>query len=252
MAALPLVALLALGVVPGCFGRGTAERQERARRAVLAENWALVPPDDRLALARAVDDAWRRLTTYRMRYRNGLPQDLQAGRAEWEATSQYQLRGGRILAQEDTAFISAASPGSGGREERLQGYRIRTRQPYTNRRGQRTVTELIYRRSLPGPWVCERVPADRDLPAAPALDLIQAGDAGFAEFDGIRARGFILPEGAFGLRSEAIVWIEVETLRVVRQEIPVSRQGRAEVWTFEGFDQPRAITPPKDVPCHEV
>lgn len=155
------------------------------------------------------------------------------------------------MAQRDTTFITSTSPVSTGREERLEGFRIRTDRPFVSRRGLRIDSELVYRRAPPGPWTCERIPADRGLPAAPGLDLTQAGDGGFSEIDGGRARAFIVPAGAFGLRAPATVWIEVETLRIRRQEIESALPGRREVWTWEGFNEPVEIIPPQGIPCQE-
>ena len=248
--------LVALSAVPALFGgRGeAAARREHGLRAVQAPNWGLVLPEDRAALGRAVDDAWRSLRSYHMRYATGSPDSLAAGRPETEAESVFRLDGrGRIRAQRDTSFISAASPAGGGREERLEGFRIRTNQPYVNRRGRRVATaELIYQRTVPGQWTCERVPTDRRPPPAPGLDFGSAGDGGFGEIDGRPVRAFVFPTGAFGLRSEATVWIETETLRVRRQEIESTLKGRREVWTYGAFDEPAEITPPAGVPCQDT
>ncbi|MFN8556568.1 MAG: hypothetical protein U0531_04180 [Dehalococcoidia bacterium] len=104
---------------------------------------------------------------------------------ESEATSVFRLRAdGKIAEQHDTSVITAASPASGGRDERLEGFRILT-DPFVNRRGQQVgKEELVYRRAEPGIWVCERVLSDSGPPPPPGLDLAGAGDAGFAEIDG--------------------------------------------------------------------
>lgn len=242
----------ALSAVPALLHRGDDDaRRERALRAIHAANWSLVPPDEREALARTVDTVWRALRTYHMRYVTGLPEDLAAGRFESEATSVFRLDGhGRVLAQRDTSYISAQSPASGGREERFEGYRVLTTEPFLNSKGRRVAnTELIYQRTPPGTWTCQRVAADREPPPGPGLDLSQAGDAGFAEIDGHRVRGFILPVGAFGLRSPATVWIDTETLHLRRQETESVLPGRREVWTYGDFDAPVDIQPPGGVPC---
>jgi hypothetical protein len=246
--------LLALSVVPALLGTrdDTTGRRERGRRAIHAANWGLVPPDDRTALSRAVDDAWRSLATYRMRYVTGLPDDLAAGRQESEAESTFRLVSGRIAAQHDMSRISADSPASGGREERLEGFRIRSNRPYVNTRGRQVaVAELIYQRAVPGQWTCERVAADRNPPQPPALDLADAGDAGFSEIDGRRVRAFAVPLGAFGLRTAATVWIDLDSLRIRRQEIESVLKGRREVWMYGAFDEPVEITPPEGVQCQE-
>lgn len=246
------VYLLALSIVPAVLGTrdDTAGRRERGRRAVRAENWALVLPDERAALGRAVDDAWRALRGYRMRYTTGLPAALASGAPETESESVFRLTGGRIAAQRDRNYISAASPAGGGREERFEGFRILTSRPFTNSRGQRVAdAEEIYQRAIPGQWACERVAADRALPPAPGLDFTTAGDGGFGEIDGRRVRAFLFPAGAFGLRSAATVWIETDTLRVRRQEIESALKGRREVWEYSAFDETFEITPPTGVPC---
>jgi hypothetical protein len=245
--------LVALSAVPALLHRGedAGARRERALRAIRAANWSLVPPEERAALARAVDDTWRALRTYRMRYVTGRPEDLAVGRFESEATSAFRLDGhGRVLAQRDTSFISAVSPASGGREERVEGYRILTAEPYLNSKGRRVANaELIYQRALPGAWTCQRVASDRQPPPGPGLDLGPAGDAGFAEIDGHPVRGFIVPVGAFGLRSPATVWIDTETLHLRRQETESVLPGRREVWTYSDFDAPVEVQPPAGVPC---
>ena len=250
-----LLYLVALSVVPALFGGkdAAAERRARALRAVEAPNWGLVTPEDRDALSRAVDEAWRSLGAYHMRYVTGRPDGLAAGRAETEAESVFRLDSrGHIAAQRDTSFISEASPASGGREERLEGYRILTNQPYLNRKGKRVGNaELVYQRSVPGAWICERVPSDRAAPPAPGLDFASAGDGGFGEIDGRRVRAFLVPAGAFGLRSAATVWIETDTLRIRRQQIESVLKGRREVWTYDRFDETVEITPPTGVPCRD-
>jgi hypothetical protein len=245
--------LVALSVVPALLGgESVDERRARARRVIVAENWGLVAPADRALVGRAVNEAWRGLRFYFMTYQNGLPAQVQSGDGgEWVASSAILLKNGRISAQQDSSFISAASPASGGRDERLEGFRIRTDRPFVDRRGKSILTELVYQRAVPGQWRCERVPADRKPPPAPELDFAQAGDAGLTELNGRRVRGFVLPNGAFGLRSQATVWIDVETMLVTRQEIIASRQGRTEIWTYSSFDQPRTITPPEGIPCRD-
>lgn len=245
--------LLALSIIPAIFGGESAgERRVRARQVIVSENWGLVPPADRELLRRAVDEAWRALTFYVMSYQNGLPEQVRgASGGEWVASSMIRIRNGRIVAQQDASFISAASPGSGGRDEQLEGFRIRAERPYTNSKGKSFLVEMVYQRSVPGQWTCERVPADREPSAAPDLDFAEAGDAGFAEINGRRVRGFVLTQGAFGLRAQATVWVDIEALLVIRQEIAESRQGRTEIWTYGGFDQPRTITPPEGIPCRD-
>jgi hypothetical protein len=160
--------------------------------------------------------------------------------------------GGRIMAQRDTNFISGRSPAGTGKDERMEGYRLRTTQPYVNSKGRRVAdAELIYRRDVPGAWICERVAADKTPPPAPGLDLGAAGDGGFDEIDGQRVRAFTLPTGAFGLRSPATVWVEVDTLRVRRQQLDASLKGRREVWTYGEFNQQTEITPPSGIPCQD-
>lgn len=246
------VYLVALSVVPALVNRDQAgERRRRGLAAMRAPNWALVLPDDRDALGRAVDQAWRDLSSYQMRYVSGPPEALAAGGFEAESTSAFRLGdGGRIMAQRDTNYIGATTPGSGGVEQRFEGFRVRTDQPYVNRRGQRVAdAELIYQRNLPGLWTCERVAGDRALPEAPALDFTDAGDAGVSEIDGRPVRGFTLSAGAFGLRAAATVWIEIDTLRLRRQQIESAIQGRREIWTFGGFDAPLIIELPSGVTC---
>lgn len=247
--------LVALSAIPALRGGGddTAERRERARRTIASESWGLVMPDDRAALARAVDDAWRGLRGYRFRYVTGLPEDLAAGRSETEATSSFVLDElGRIAAQRDTNFISSASPGSGGREERFEGFRIRSDRPFRDNTGRKIDdAEFVYTRTVPGDWTCERIIADRVPPPAPGLDFATAGDAGFSEIDGYRVRGFIVAMGVFGLRAPSTVWIDTDTLLVRRQEIDSVLRGRREVWTYGSFDVPVSIVPPGGVLCRD-
>lgn len=250
------VYLAALSAVPALLGRGEGggESRERGLRAVQAENWGLVLPEERAALGRAVDDAWRSLRSYRMRYVTGPPEALAEDRPETEARSSFRLDGkGNIAAQRDTNYISAASPGGTGRDERFEGYRLRTTKPYVNSKGRRVAdAEEIYQRSGGGQWICEKVAADRTPPPPPGLDLAAAGDAGFAEIDGRRVRGLVLTAGAFGLRAPATVWIDTATLHVRRQEIASVLRGRREVWTYGGFDEPVEIAPPGGIPCRDT
>ena len=91
--------------------------------------------------------------------------------------------------------------------------------------------------------------ADKQPIPAPALSFVEGGDAGLEEIDGRRVRGFTLPYGAFGLRSPATVWIDVETLLVRRQEIESAMRGQREVWTYGGFNEISTIEPPSGVAC---
>ncbi len=79
--------------------------------------------------------------------------------------------------------------------------------------------------------------------------MAEGGDAGFGEIDGHRVRGFTLPAGAFGLRTPATVWVDTESLLVRRQEIESAVKGQREVWTYGGFDEVTAITPPSGITC---
>ncbi len=253
--AVPLY-LVALAVIPALLGGGDDAAADRAAalRAISAGNWGLVVPEDRAALARAVDRAWRDLRAYRTRYVSGTPTLLAADTPETESRSSYVLDStGRITAQHDTNDMRAESPASGGREEHFEGYRILTAQPYMTSRGRRsTNAELVYQRMLPGVWVCERSASDLLPPPPPGLDFATAGDAGFADIDGQRVRGFQVALGAFGLRAPAIVWVDVATLRVRRQEIESTLPGRREVWTYSNFDEPDAIVPPTGVTCQDT
>jgi hypothetical protein len=235
-------------------GDAAAERRARGQRAIQAPNWGLVRPEDRAALGRAVDDAWRALRSYHMRYVSGRPDDLAAGRFETEAESLFRLNArGYIALQQDRSYISAASPAGSGGEERLEGFRVLTGDPYLDRRGRRIAdTELVYQRGVPGAWRCERVPADRSPPLPPSLDFTSATDAGFDEIDGRLVRKFVFGTGAFGLRAPATVWIETDTLRVRRQEIVSVLPGRREVWTYDRFDELVHITPPTGVVCEDA
>lgn len=224
----------------------------RARRAITAENWSLVVPEDRAELAKAIDQAWGGLRGYRKAYRSGTPAELAAGAATVASDTEILLdAAGHIAAQRDTNTISATAPGSGGREQRFEGYRIRSDRPYTNAKGQRVGdAEFIYQQSG-GVWSCTRDIADKRRDPLPDLQLAEAGDGGFVEIDGRRTRVFQLPAGAFGLRSPASVWVDAETLLVRRQEIESAVRGQREVWTYGGFDQALTITPPAGVTCQD-
>ena len=251
-----LLYLLALSVLPRLVGRDNeASDRGRGQRAIAAANWSLVLPEERQALARAIDDAWRDLTGYHSRYVSGPPDALQADQPETVSESFIRLDGRRrITAQQDSNLITSRSPtNSTGRDDRFDGYRIRSDQPYLTSTGRKVgQAELVYQRSNGALWTCERSPAETRPNSLPALDLREAGDAGFTEVAGRRARGFVLSAGAFGLRSEATVWVDVETLRVVRQEIASTLAGRREVWTFDRFNEPFVITPPTGVVCRDV
>lgn len=249
------VYLAALSAVPALLGRGDSPgaRREQARRAIHADNWGLVVPDDREALSRAVDDAWRALHSYQSRYITGTPDTLSSDRPETEARSSVVLDSqGWVLQQHDSSVITAASPASEGHDERLEGYRIRTAQPYLNAHGQRVAdAEMIYQRSGEGVWTCERVATDAVPPPVPGLDFTGAGDGGFSEIDGHRVRGFVLASGAFGLQSLATVWIDTETFQIRRQQIASAMPDRNEVWTYGSFDEPAPISAPAGVPCQD-
>ena len=223
---------------------------ERARRTITAENWALVVPEDRAELGRAIDQAWRALRAYRQVYRSGTPAELAADTPTVRADSTFNLtRTGRVSAQQDTNITTALAPGSGGREQRSELFRILTDEPYTNTKGRRVgEAELIYQQSG-GVWSCTRDVADKRPIPVPGLRLDEAGDAGFSEIDGRRVRGFALPAGAFGLRTPATVWVDTESLLVRRQEIESAVRGLHEVWTYGGFDEVTTITPPRGIPC---
>ena len=223
---------------------------ERARRALAAENWSLVVPADREELAKAVDQAWGDLRSYRKGYRSGTQTELAAGTPTVVSESLIALdASGRVTAQRDTNAIAAIAPGSGGRDQRFEGYRIRTDRPFTNEKGRRVgESELIYQQSG-GAWTCTRDIADPRRDPLPGLRLSEAGDGGFAEVDGRRVRAFRLPAGAFGLRTPATVWVDTETLLVRRQEIDSAVRGQREVWTYGDFDAPVAVTPPSGVAC---
>lgn len=255
VAAAVVLYLVALSAIPALLGTrdDAGARRQRALRAITAANWGLVPLGDREALAGAVDDAWRELRAYHMRYVTGLPDDLAAGRPETEAESFFRLdERGMVTAQRDRSSISAASPASGGQADQFEGFRIRTDKPYVNRKGQRVGTsELVYQRAIPGVWTCERVVSDRGAPVGPGLDFAAAGDGGLSEIDGRPVRAFVLPAGGFGLRSPATVWVETDTLRLRRQEIESVLAGRREIWTYGEFDQQVEITPPTGIPCDE-
>lgn len=246
-----LVYLVALSALPALLQDDEPEvDRARAQRAIAAENWSLVVPEDREELTRAVDQAWRSLRAYRQFYRSGTAAQLTANVPTVIADSIFNLtRDGRVSAQRDMNVTSAAAPGSGGRDQRSELFRILTDQPYTNAKGRRVGdTELIYQQSG-GAWTCTRDVADKRPIALPSLRLTEAGDAGFGEIDGRRVRGFTLPVGAFGLRTPATVWVDTESLLVRRQEIESAVRGQREVWTYGGFDEVTAITPPSGIAC---
>ena len=252
-AAVLLVYLIALSVVPAILGNNEPRVDKaRARRTVAADNWSLVVPEERAELAAAIDAAWRSLRAYQVAYRAGTAAQFAASMPVVVSDSVFNLdRSGRILRQRDTNVTSAAAPGSGGRDERFEGYRVRTTQPYVNERNRRIGdAELIYQRSG-AVWTCQRALADKEPPPPPGLHLADGGDVGFAEIDGHRVRGFTLPAGAFGLRSPATVWVDVASLLVRRQEIDSLVRGQREVWTYGGFDEVTEITPPSGVACSD-
>ena len=226
---------------------------ELARRVVAAENWSLVVPAEREELARAVDQAWGELRAYRKGYRSGTAAELAAGMPTVVSESLIALdAAGRVTAQRDTNSIAALAPGSGGSEQRFEGYRIRTDRPFTNEKGRRVgESELIYQQSGGG-WSCTRDIADPRRDPLPDLRLSEAGDGGFAEIDGHRVRAFRLPMGAFGLRSPATVWVDTETLLVRRQEIDSAVRGQREVWTYGDFDAPVSVSPPTGIVCQDL
>jgi hypothetical protein len=225
---------------------------ERARRAIAAENWSLVVPADREELARAVDQAWGELRSYRKGYNSGTASELAAGMPTVVSQSLIALDAdGRVTAQHDTNAIAAVAPGSGGREQRFEGYRVRTDRPFTNEKGRRVgQSELIYQQSG-GVWTCTRDIADPRRDPLPGLRLSEAGDGGFGAIDGHRVRAFQLPAGAFGLRTPATVWLDTETLLVRRQEIESAVRGQREVWTYGDFDAPVSVTPPSGIACQD-
>lgn len=243
--------LLALSLVPRLLDHDQpAVDTARAQRAISAENWSLVVPEERAALATAIDQAWRSLRAYRQLYRSGAAAELAAGTPTVVADSVFNLtKDGRVSAQRDTNVTSAAAPGSGGRDSRSELYRILTDRAYTNAKGQRVGdSELIYQQSG-GVWTCTRDVADKRPITAPGLRLEEGGDGGFGEIDGHRVRAFQLPAGAFGLRTPATVWVDTESLLVRRQEIESAVRGQREVWTYAGFDEVATITPPSGISC---
>lgn len=251
--ALLVLYLVALSAIPALLNddeSGPTVEPERAQRAIQAENWALVEPDDRTALAVAVDAAWRNLSSYRFSYRAGTPDELAAAQPRVATESVFALdRRGFITQQHDTNFTAANAPGGVGVDQRFDGYRVRTDEAYVNNRGRKLgEAELIYQRGT-GPWTCQRVLADRNPPPVPGLLLAEGGDAGITEIDGHRVRGFHLPAGAFGLRWPATVWIDMDRLLIRRQEIESAVPGQHEVWTYTDFDEPVQISPPSDVAC---
>lgn len=249
-----LVYLIALSAVPALVRDDEPRRADRARarEAIAAENWSLVTPDDRVELALAIDQAWRDLTAYRFAYRAGTAAQLAAGEPVSVSESVFNLGpDGRIREQRDSNFTGAQAPGSDGREQRFEGYRILTDRPYVNQRGNKVGdAELIYQR-VGGVWSCQRVLADKQPIAPPRLRLEEGGDGGFAEAEGRRVRRFVLPAGAFGLRSPATVSVDVESLLVRGQEIESVIRGQREVWTYGGFDERAEITPPGGIACND-
>jgi hypothetical protein len=246
--------LVALSAIPALFGDDEPKADlERAQRAITTENWALVVPEDRDELVMAIDQAWRSLTAYRQVYRAGTPEELAADSPVVRADSLFNLTSdGRIAAQRDMNTMSASAPGSGGRAQRSELYRILTDRPYTNSKGIKIGdSEFIYQESG-GVWTCTRDFADKRPIPLPGLRLAEAGDAGFSQIDGRSVRGFVLPVGAFGLRQPATVWVDTETFLVRRQEIDSAVQGQREIWTFSGFDEISTITPPEGVSCVDV
>lgn len=253
-AGLLLVYLVALSTIPALLANDEPRRasRTRARDAIETENWSLVTPEDREELALAIDQAWRDLTAYRFAYRAGTAEQLTANQPVAVAESIFNLgTDGRIREQRDSNFTSAQAPGSDGRDQRFEGFRILTDRPYVNQRGSKVGdAELIYQR-VGGVWSCMRVLADKNPIAPPGLQLDEGGDGGFAEADGRRVRRFILPAGAFGLRSPATVWVDVESLLVRGQEIESVVRGQREVWTYGGFDERAEITPPPGIACND-
>jgi hypothetical protein len=246
--------LVALSVVPALFGDDEPKADRaRAHQAITAENWSLVVPDDRDELVLAIDQAWRSLTAYRQDYRAGTPEELAADMPGVRADSIFNLTSsGRVAAQRDLNVTSATAPGSGGRAQRNELYRILSDRPYTNSKGIKIGdSEFIYQESG-GVWTCTRDYADKRPIPLPALRLAEAGDAGFSQIDGHPVRGFVLPVGAFGLRQPATVWVDTETFQVRRQEIESAVPGQREVWTYGGFDEISAIAPPEGISCVDV
>lgn len=246
--------LVALSVVPALVSDDEPKAdRERARTAITAENWSLVLPEDRAELTRAIDEAWRSLEAYRQMYRAGTSEQLAANTPSVQADSAFNLTDdGRVAAQRDTNVTSASAPGSGGRENRAELYRILTDRPYTNSKGIKVGdSEFIYQQTG-GVWTCTRDFADKRPIPTPMLRLAEAGDAGFAEIDGRRVRGFSLPAGAFGLRQAATVWVDTDSLLVRRQEIDSAVPGQREIWTYSGFDEISEITPPTGLTCVDV
>lgn len=246
--------LVALSVIPALFGDDEPKADlEWARRAMTTENWSLVVPEDRDELILAIDQAWRSLAAYRQVYRAGTPEELAADMPAVRADSLFNLTSdGRVAAQRDMNVTSASAPGSGGRAQRSELYRILTDRPYTNSKGIKIGdSEFIYQESG-GVWTCTRDFADQRSIPLPSLRLAEAGDAGFSQIDGHPVRGFVLPVGAFGLRQAATVWVDTESFLVRRQEIESAVQGRREIWTFSGFDETSTITPPVGISCVDV
>ena len=249
-----IVYLVALSAVPAILSGDDTPKADtaRARRAIASENWSLVLPDDREELAKAIDITWRSLRAYRIAYRAGTPDELAAGRPAVASESLINLdEDGRIRSQHDTNYTGPTAPGSGGREQRFEGYRILTDKPYLDSRGRRVGdAELVYQLSG-GVWTCQRGPADEAPVMPPSLRFTDSGDAGFGEIDGRRVRAFTMPAGAFGLRAQATVWIDVESLHVRRQEIASAVRGQREVWTWDRFNEPAIFAPPSGIACND-
>ncbi|MGD9893545.1 MAG: hypothetical protein AB7R89_20775 [Dehalococcoidia bacterium] len=246
--------LVALSVIPSLFDDDEPKADlVRAREAITAENWSLVVPEDRAELTTAIDQAWRSLTAYRQIYRAGTPEELAADTPAVRADSLFNLTGdGRVAAQRDLNVTSATAPGSGGRAQRHELFRILSDRPYTNAEGIKIGdSEFIYQENG-GVWSCTRDFADKRPIPRPALRLAEAGDAGFSQIDGHPVRGFVLPVGAFGLRQAATVWVDTETFHVRRQEIESAVPGQREIWTYSGFDEVSAIAPPEGISCVDV
>jgi hypothetical protein len=252
------VGLLLLYLVALSAGRallgddGPSADLGRARSAIAADNWSLVVPQDREELAKAMDEVWGDLRSYQRSYRSGTAAELAADRPTVTSESAIALDAhGRITVQRDSNMITALAPGSGGREQRFEGYRIRTDRPYTNEKGRRVgESELIYQHSG-GVWTCTRDIADPRRDPLPGLQLMEAGDGGFGEIDGHRVRAFQVPSGAFGLRAPATVWVDTETLHVRRQEIDSAVRGQREVWDYTDFDVPLTVSAPAGITCQD-
>jgi len=249
-----LLYLIALSAIPVLFGDDEPKADlDRARRAITTENWSLVVPEDRDELIAAIDQAWRSMTAYRQIYRAGTPEELASDTPAVRTDSLFNLTNdGRVAAQRDMNLISASAPGSGGRAQRSELYRILSDRPYTNSKGIKVGdSEFIYQENG-GVWTCTRDFADKRPIPVPAVRLSEAGDAGFSQIDGHPVRGFVLPAGAFGLRQPATVWVDTESFLVRRQEIESAVRGEREIWTYSGFDEISTITPPEGISCVDV